>query len=73
MRIEEFWDDKTEFDISFLTEDNRIIEKKIAVEFGTTELQVRKIVHKSFDKVKKVIDVEEVNDILSYKKITSIV
>ncbi|AOA04047.1 hypothetical protein [Carnobacterium maltaromaticum] len=73
MRIEEFWDDKTEFDISFLTEDNRIIEKKIAVEFGTTELQVRKIVHKSFDKVKKVIDVEEVNDILSYKKITSMV
>ena len=73
MRIEEFWEDKTEFDISFLTEDNRIIEKKIAVEFGTTELQVRKIVHKSFDKVKKVIDVEEVNDILSYKKITSMV
>lgn len=68
MKIEDFWEDKTEFEISFVTEDNRTINKKIALEPGTTKLQAKQVVQSSFNRVKQVLYVEEVNDLLSYKK-----
>lgn len=73
MKIEDYWEDKTEFEISFVTEDNRTINKKIALEPGTTRLQAKKVVKSSFSRVKEVIYVEEVNDLLSYKKNISMV
>lgn len=73
MKIEDYWDDKTEFYISFLTEDKRIINKIIIVDFGTTELQVTQIVKESFNTVNRVILVEERQDLLSYKNCCKIV
>ncbi|MFS7401149.1 hypothetical protein [Carnobacterium maltaromaticum] len=67
MRVEDHWEDKTTFFVSFLTTDKKIINKSIVLDFGTTEEKAKQIVLSAFNRVQKVLYCEEVENLLSYK------
>lgn len=68
MRIEDYWEDGTEFYVKFKSKDARIISKQLIVSPTTTEKEVVEIIHSCFNKVDKVIYIEELNDnVLIYK------
>lgn len=67
MRVEDHWEDKTAFLVSFETTDKRIIYKSIILDSGTTEEKAKQIVLSAFNRVQKVLSCEEVADLLSYK------
>ncbi len=66
MRIEDHWEDGTEFYVSFETKSRRIISKVIVLPQGITHEKAEELIKKSFLNVERIVELEEGPDLLTY-------
>lgn len=64
MRIEDHWYDGIEYYISFEANSGKTIRRNIIFTKNLTEKEIDKMVVEKFNSVKKVLNIEEVNDVL---------
>lgn len=64
MRIEDHWYDGIEYYISFETNSGQTIRRNIIFTKNLTKKEIDKMVVEKFNSVKKVLNIEEVNDVL---------
>lgn len=67
MSIEEYWSDGVLYYVEFLAMDGRTIFREIIVPVGVTEDMINDIVNTSFNKVKKIVNVDFVSETLILK------
>ena len=69
MRIEEFWEDKKSYHISFLNIDNVIVNRIILLSPEIEEKsEIENIIYSSFGKVKRILEIDEWDDVLLLKE-----
>ncbi len=69
MRIEDFWEDKKSYYISFISTENVVINRVILLSPEIEERSdIEKIIYFSFGKVKKVLEIDEWEDVLLFKE-----
>lgn len=64
MRIEDHWYDGIEYYISFETNNGQTIRRNIIFTKNLTKKEIDRMVVEKFNSVKKVLNIEEVNDVL---------
>nr|WP_176455244.1 hypothetical protein [Carnobacterium maltaromaticum]CRI06550.1 conserved protein of unknown function [Carnobacterium maltaromaticum] len=64
MRIEDHWYDGIEYYISFETNSGQTIRRNIIFTKNLTKKEIDRMVVEKFNSVKKVLNIEEVNDVL---------
>lgn len=64
MRIEDHWYDGIEYYILFETNSGQTIRRNIIFTKNLTKKEIDKMVVEKFNSVKKVLNIEEVNDVL---------
>lgn len=64
MRIEDHWYDGIEYYISFETNSGQTIRRNIIFTKNLTKKEIDQMVVEKFNSVKKVLNIEEVNDVL---------
>ena len=67
MRIEDHWHDGVEYFVSFETSKGVIISRRLILPTDVSQKKVEKIIKQNFHSVKKVIEIDEIADVLIMK------
>lgn len=69
MKIEDFWEDRKSYYISFLSTENVVVNRLVLLSPEIEKnSEVEKLIYSSFGKVKKVLRIEEWDDALLFKE-----
>lgn len=68
MRIEDFWEDRKAYYISFVSVNNQLIDRMIILPPNYIDTdEIEKVIHTKFNNVKKVMHINEWDDALLLK------
>lgn len=67
MRIEDYWIDCTSYFVEFIGGNSKKIEKIIILPCNLTKIEVENIILSSFNKIEKIISIDDMDDGMIYK------
>ncbi|MGO2962308.1 MAG: hypothetical protein ACTIDE_06865 [Carnobacterium maltaromaticum] len=71
MRIEDCWEDKKSYYVSFLSSENKIINRNILLSPDIQDkYEIETIVYQNFNQVKEVLAIDELDDALLLKEVS---
>lgn len=66
-RIEDYWEDIEVYYVKFITNENNIITKMIALDIDCSLKEIEEIIFSKFNRIKKIVYIESIGDGLSLK------
>lgn len=71
MRIEDCWEDKKSYYVSFLSSENKVINRNILLSPDIQDkYEIETIVYRNFNQVKEVLAIDELDDVLLLKEVS---